>query len=356
MTDGAIVCTNRTSWTKASAIYNEMLCNTTHTLTTIPAGDFARLMPGGGGIVGVVKSDLNEGMVHGTALHMIQLAHVLRRFDYVVTIADRYETIATAIAASYMNIPLIHIQGGEITGSIDDKVRNAVTQLSDYHFVSNPEAKRELELMGVSKDRIIVTGCPSISSIPSDEMLRKPFKLDEYGSGMEITSADTFNVIMFHPDTTLPVCEAGKHAEEIWAAAKGIPTIWMLPNVDAHGDEIRKVINRLRDTDPAFTFVRTVDHIPFDLFYRILYHASILIGNSSVAIREGSYLPVKAVNVGARQEGRLTGPNVIHTPPMRHSISEAMAKISKLIVQRSYTYGDVDSAKNVVEGIVKCIQ
>jgi len=82
--------------------------------------------------------------------------------EMVVTIADRFETMATAVASAYLNIPLVHIQGGEVTGSIDDRVRHAITKLADIHLVSSEGAATRVKRMGEADDRVFVTGCPSI--------------------------------------------------------------------------------------------------------------------------------------------------------------------------------------------------
>src|SRR5919197_265345 len=112
----------------------------------------------------VLEGENLTTMAKTTGLGLLELATVLDNLkpDVVVTIADRYETLATAVAASYMNIPVAHVQGGEVTGSIDEKVRHAVTKLSDLHFVSTQKAAERVIRMGEDRATVFVTGCPSI--------------------------------------------------------------------------------------------------------------------------------------------------------------------------------------------------
>ena len=107
------------------------------------------------------------------------------RPDVVIVIADRFENLSVAIAASYLNIPLIHIQGGEVTGSIDEKVRHAITKLSDIHFVSNSRAKKFLINMVKNKEKIFITGCPSIDLVKGNtKSLDKTFLLEIWESAI----------------------------------------------------------------------------------------------------------------------------------------------------------------------------
>src|SRR3990172_6453209 len=126
--------------------------------------------------------------------------------DVVVTVADRFETMATAVAAAYMNLPLVHIQGGEITGSIDEKVRHAVTKLADVHFVATEKAAQRVIRMGERPDRVFVTGCPSID-VASEAIARPALDLDRLyaqngGVGRCMDLSAGYIVVLQHPVTT----------------------------------------------------------------------------------------------------------------------------------------------------------
>lgn len=159
------------------------------------------------------------------------------RPDIVVTVADRFETMATAVAASYMHIPLAHVQGGEITGSIDEKVRHAVTKLADYHLVSSDPAAARVVRMGELEERVFVTGCPSIDI--AVETMRESVNLEELvglhgGVGAPVDLSGNYIVVMQHPVTT-EYAQARAHVEETLQAVLecDLPTLWFWPNVDA---------------------------------------------------------------------------------------------------------------------------
>jgi len=142
-----------------------------------------------------------------TGLGLVELATVFDNLqpDAVVTVADRYETLATAVAASYMNIPVVHVQGGEVTGSIDEKVRHAVTKLANLHLVSTEKAAERVMRLGEQPCTIIKTGCPSIDL--ADQVLQEPGMdfdpFERYGGvGERVDLAKGYLVVMQHPVTT----------------------------------------------------------------------------------------------------------------------------------------------------------
>jgi UDP-hydrolysing UDP-N-acetyl-D-glucosamine 2-epimerase len=277
-----------------------------------------------------------------TGLGVIELSSVFEnlRPDAVVTVADRYETLATAVAASYMNIPVVHVQGGEVTGSIDEKVRHAVTKLSNLHFVSSQKARERVIKMGEEPETVHVTGCPSIDL--AAEVTASPkvdFGIfDKYGGvGPRLDLSDGYVVAMQHPVTT-EYDEARRQIVETLHAtqAVGLPTLWFWPNVDAGSDGTSKGIRVFREQEkPArMHFFRNME--PTD-FLRLLHGARCLVGNSSVGIRECAFLGVPVVNIGSRQAGRERGPNVRDVVYERGEIASAM----RWHMQRSRPKGDL---------------
>ena len=359
MTDGIIVCTNRTSWTKAKPVRDGLKLPGAEVYVA-GGGDFVTTHPDDCDwrIYGLVKGNEPISMVKTVAAHTAEMGSLFEATKprFVVTIADRYETLGTAIAASYQNIPLIHLQGGEVTGTIDDKVRNAVTQLADYHMVSNFEARLQLTAqLGVPASRITVTGCPSISSIPQE---RPRPNLHEFGKGAAIDRGCPYIIVMFHPDTT-SYTAAAHQIDSLWDGVReyllqcwDLKVLWMSPNVDAGGDAMRKWLRVTPNSDSTFsTRVRVVDHIPMDMFYGAMEHCEFMIGNSSAAIREGSYLGTAAVNVGQRQRNRVKGVNILNA--LNRPKVETLAKAHKLTPPPSDLYGDEHSAQRVVDAIYK---
>jgi len=264
-----------------------------------------------------------------TGLGLTELATVFDNLhpDVVVTIADRYETLATAVAAAYMNIPLVHVQGGEITGSIDEKVRHAVSKLADLHFVSTKMAGERLVRMGEDPGSVFETGCPSIDL--AAEILRYPDwdfdPFEKYGGvGESVDLTGGYLVVLQHPVTT-EYREARAHVLESLYAIRdlGLPTAWFWPNVDAGSDGTSKGIRAFRETEHPNNIHFFKNMKPED-FLRLVHKCRCVVGNSSVAIRECSYLGIPAVNIGSRQVGRERGQNVVEADYNRNDIKQAI--------------------------------
>jgi UDP-hydrolysing UDP-N-acetyl-D-glucosamine 2-epimerase len=281
-----------------------------------------------------------------TGIGLSELATVFDNLepDAVVTVADRYETLATAVAASYMNIPVVHVQGGEVTGSIDEKVRHAVTKLSNLHLVSTPAARERVLRLGEPENTVIVTGCPSID-IAAEVAARPALDFDPFekygGVGSTPDLSKGYLVVMQHPVTT-EYEEARAQVEETLYAvtAFGLPVLWFWPNPDAGSDGTSKGIRVFREREQPRHFHLFRNMFPED-FLRLLVHSSAIVGNSSVAIRECSFLGVPAVNIGSRQQGRERGRNVIDVDHDRHAITAAIrTHVERGRVPSDHLYGD----------------
>jgi UDP-hydrolysing UDP-N-acetyl-D-glucosamine 2-epimerase len=277
----------------------------------------------------VVEGENLVTSAKSTGLGLVELATVFDNLapDAVVTIADRYETLATAVAASYMNIPVVHIQGGEVTGSIDEKVRHAVTKLSNLHLVSTAGAAERVRKLGEDPASVVVTGCPSID-IAAEVAASPAFDFDPFvkygGVGPTTDLSKGYLVVMQHPVTT-EYEEARQQVDETLYAVRdtGLPVLWFWPNVDAGSDGTSKGIRVFREKEKPGNFHLFRNMFPED-FLRLLVHATAIVGNSSVAIRECSYLGVPAVNIGSRQQGRERGANVIDVDHDRTAIAAAI--------------------------------
>jgi UDP-hydrolysing UDP-N-acetyl-D-glucosamine 2-epimerase len=294
-----------------------------------------------------------------TGIGLSELATVFDNIqpDAVVTIADRYETLATAVAASYMNIPLVHVQGGEVTGSIDEKVRHSVTKLSNLHLVSTRLAAERVRKLGEDPDTVHVTGCPSID-IAAEVAADSKMDFDPFvkygGVGPTTDLSKGYLVVMQHPVTT-EYEEARHQVEETLYAVKDfrLPVLWFWPNVDAGSDGTSKGIRVFREKEnpPNFHLFRNM--FPED-FLRLLCGSTAIVGNSSVAIRECSYLGVPAVNIGTRQMGRERGHNVIDVGHDRKEIADAIAKHIKCgKPQRDLLYGDGKAGVRIADCIAQ---
>ena len=264
-----------------------------------------------------------------TGLGLVELATVFDNLkpDAVVTVADRYETLATAVAAAYMNIPVVHVQGGEVTGSIDEKVRHAVTKLANLHLVSTELARQRVIKLGEDPESVVLTGCPSID-IAAEVAAKPALDFDPFerygGVGPREDLSQGYLVVMQHPVTT-EYDEARKQVDETLYALKdsSLPVLWFWPNVDAGSDGTSKGIRVFREKEKPANFHFFRNMLPED-FLRLLCRSTAIVGNSSVAIRECSYLGVPAVNVGSRQTGRERGRNVIDVDHDRAAIADAI--------------------------------
>jgi UDP-hydrolysing UDP-N-acetyl-D-glucosamine 2-epimerase len=266
-----------------------------------------------------------------TGIGIIEISTVFDNIkpDVVLTIADRFETISTAIAATYMNIPLVHVQGGEVTGNIDEKVRHSITKLADAHFVASPSAMDRVIRMGEEKAKVFITGCPSMDL--AQEIANEPGlgfnPFTKYnGVGHQFDFPTPYMVVMQHPVTTEYEL-ARQQIEKTLAAVEAldIPTFWFWPNVDAGSDGTSKGIRIFREQNrgPKMYFFKNME--PND-FLKLLRNSVCLVGNSSVGIRECSFLGVPVVNIGSRQGGRDRGKNVIDVDYDKDEIIRAVRK------------------------------
>jgi UDP-hydrolysing UDP-N-acetyl-D-glucosamine 2-epimerase len=288
-----------------------------------------------------------------TGLGLIELATVFDnlRPDVVLTIADRYETLATAAAAAYSNIPLAHLQGGEVTGSIDEKVRHAVTKLADLHLVATERAAERVVRMGERPESVHVTGGPDID-LAAQVAAEPPLDYDPVeafgGVGPHIALDDGYVVVVQHPVTTEYDRAFAHVTETLYAVeALSVPAIWFWPNVDAGSDATSKAIRVFREArrPERMHFFR---NMPPEEFLRLLIGSRAVIGNSSVAIREGSFLGVPAVDVGDRQQGRERGANVVQAAYERSDIVRAAeAQIGHGRYAPELIYGDGKSGGRV---------
>ena len=277
----------------------------------------------------VVEGENPIASAKSTGLGLVELTTIFDNLkpDVVITIADRYETLATAVAASYMNLPVAHVQGGEVTGSIDEKVRHAVTKLSNLHFVATQKAAERVERMGENPDAVFVTGCPSVdlaaSILNSPDLDFDPFS--KYGGvGETFDLSEDYLVVMQHPVTTEYENARSQVTETLHAVHEAdIPAFWFWPNVDAGSDGTSKGIRVFREENHTAKIHFYRNMAPED-FLRLVYNSRVVVGNSSVGIRECSFLGVPVVNVGSRQTGRERGVNVMDVPDDQASILAAI--------------------------------
>lgn len=276
----------------------------------------------------VIEGENPITMAKSTGLAIIELATIFDRLqpDIVLTIADRYETMATAIAASYMNIPLAHTQGGEVSGSIDESVRHAITKLAHIHFPATELAARNLIRMGENPSSVFVTGCPSLDFIPNLDMSLDEIPGRYHGTGRPIDFAKPYLLVVQHPVTTEFHVAADQIEETKMAVHElDMQAVWLWPNVDAGSDQIAKALRVYRDMNPDSKMHFYRNFSPED-YVRVLAGSQCIVGNSSSGIREAAFLGVPAVNIGNRQQGRERASNVIDVPCEKAAIKDAISR------------------------------
>lgn len=310
-------------------------------------------------VYNVLEGENLTAQAKTTGLGIMELSNVFANLqpDVVVTVADRFETMATAIAASYMNIPLVHVQGGEVTGNIDEKVRHAITKLADRHLVASDDAARRVVRMGEVPETVVNTGCPSID-LAAEVRARPALDFDPFdrygGVGRRLDLNEGYLVVMQHPVTT-EYGQSRAHIETTLRAidALGKPTLWFWPNVDAGSDGTSKGIRAYREHHELahLHFFKNMEGLDF---LRVLYNSACLIGNSSVGIRECAYLGVPVVNIGSRQSGRQRGPNVVDCD---YDEGEITAAIKRQLAHGRYApsgvYGGGDAGARIAEEIAR---
>jgi len=304
----------------------------------------------------IVDGETPVTMANSVGLGTIELATHFEALkpDVVLTIADRFETIATAIAASYMNIPVAHTQGGEVTGSIDENVRHAITKLSHIHFPATERARDFLLRMGEQPDTIHVTGCPSIDVLVDTDLALPPDIFNRNrGVGAALDIAKPFVMVLQHPVTT----EYGEGLAQIQTTLQavdrigrqGMQVIWLWPNADAGSDDVAKGLRVFRENnDPDYLHLYR-NFSPED-YARLLNNAACMIGNSSSGLREAAFLGTPSVNIGSRQRGRDRTHNVIDVPHDADAVYRAIDRQLKHgRYPRSLIFGDGSSGKRIAD-------
>ncbi|OUV43106.1 MAG: UDP-N-acetylglucosamine 2-epimerase (hydrolyzing) [Rhodobacteraceae bacterium TMED111] len=303
----------------------------------------------------VVEGGTLETMVKSTGMAIMEFSSVFARMkpDMVLTVADRYETIATAIASSYMNIPLVHTQGGELTGSIDESVRHAITKLAHIHFPATELSKKRLIQMGENEKKIFNYGCPSIDEIANEdlEISEKLFeKYSNIGTGDKLNFSKPYVIVLQHSVTNEYHDSKFQILQTIEAVKKlKMQTIWLWPNIDAGTDEISKelrILNLQKRDFPLRFFI----NFPIIDYAKFMKNASCFIGNSSSALREGAFLGVPSVNIGSRQSNRERGRNVMDVDYDSNEIYDAaMHQINHGKYESDHIFGDGTTSKKMVE-------
>lgn len=305
----------------------------------------------------LLNGDSNEIISISSGEAQIQFSKCIEilKPDIVFITADRFESLSFAQSALCMNCFIAHLEGGEVSGSIDERIRHAITKLSHIHFVSNDDAANRVRKMGEKKESIIISGNPSIDLINKIN-LNDSMDLDKFLDlkKIQLKKKDPYLVISQHPVVT-EVEQAKKQIEITFEALKNfeMPKIWILPNPDAGNlQAIEFLKSNMQELENSIFIINSM---PLELYVKLIKGAKCLIGNSSSGIRESAYLGVPSVNIGNRQFGRLRGPNTIDC---EHNIDEITNSIKIQLKHGSYQssgiYGNGNSGKIIASKLAKC--
>ena len=301
----------------------------------------------------LIEGETPATMAKSTGLGLLELPTVFDRLrpDVVITVGDRFETIATALAASYMNIPLAHTMGGEVSGNIDESIRHAVTKFANLHFPASEDAAERIVRMGEDPSSVHVVGCPRIDL--AAEVLEGSDGLGDllrFGVGGTFELDSPFLLVSQHPVTTEYGDGERQITETLLAVqALDLPAIVLWPNADAGAEHVARGIRKFREhgDDSKLHFFK---NLPADDYLRLMRKTACLVGNSSSAIREGAFIGTPAVNVGRRQEGRRRGANVIDVEYERGPIADAVrSQIAHGLYESEAIYGDGHAGERIAD-------
>ena len=308
----------------------------------------------------IVEGETPATMAKSTGLGLLELPTLfeLLKPDIVITVGDRFETMATAVAGAYMNIPLAHTMGGEVTGTIDESIRHAITKLSHVHFPANQEAADRIIRLGEDPVSVHVVGCPRmdlVAEVTADGGAEMDAEwLEREGVGGHLTIDEPFLLVSQHPVTT----EYGEAERQITATlqalqALAMPAIMLWPNVDAGSEDVARGMRKFRE-NYKLDFIRFYKNFPVETYLRLMKSAACIVGNSSSSIREGAFLGTPAVNIGSRQRGRERGPNVIDVPHDRDAIADAVRRqVAHGPYAPAHIYGDGTAGGRIADVLAR---
>jgi len=285
------------------------------------------------------NEDSGGAMVRAYAKAIKMVTYELEKSnpDIILSGFDIAANAAVTVAGAHMNIPVAHIQGGEVTGTIDESIRHSMSKFAHYHFAANDDACERLIKMGEMPERVFNVGCPSIDAIlavEKDKKILEKFNLQK-----------PYFLLIQHPVTS-EISESESQIKETLSAVvdSQINTLIILPNNDAGYSKIMQQIKSSK--------ISSVDTLSIKDYVNLLRNSSGLIGNSSSGIHETASFNVPTINIGTRQQGRLRPKNVIDVPHDKNEIIKAInqcLEIKEKNITFNNPYGDGNSSQRIVD-------
>lgn len=297
----------------------------------------------------LLSSDTDVGMAKTIGVATLGLADCFGQLrpDLALLIADRYEMLAPAAVALALRIPVAHIEGGDVSlGAIDDAVRNALTKLAHIHLTTTESSRKRVINMGEEPWRVHTVGSPSLDHLTRNTLLSREEVERRLGMELDHTIAVIYHPVTMERDT---LCEA----DELFAALAAVPQklLFLSPNADAGGRELMQRIHQFIESRPADKFITSLDHLTY---LSLLQFLDAIAGNSSSGIMESGSFKLPAVNIGARQQGRERGRNVIDCAPERSEILKAIGLavgtgFRESLREMTNPYGDGHSSEKIAQ-------
>lgn len=308
----------------------------------------------------LVEGETPATMAKSTGLGLMELPTIFEQLEpaIVLTVGDRFETMATTLAAAYMNIPLAHTMGGEVSGTIDESIRHAVTKFAHIHFPACSDARDRIIKLGERPEDVYLVGCPRI------DLVAEVLEQDRNGLGPDLFAQGVggvfdlnqpFLLLSQHPVTT-EYGEGERQITETLLAVNqlSIPAIALWPNADAGAEDIARGMRKFREhlDDSKIHFFK---NLPPDVYLVLMRKTACIVGNSSSAIREGAFIGAPAVNIGTRQAMRQRGRNVVDVDYHCEEIADAVVHQMKHGPYPSEPiYGDGRAGERIADILSRC--
>ncbi|MFC1626949.1 UDP-N-acetylglucosamine 2-epimerase [Patescibacteria group bacterium] len=282
----------------------------------------------------VFKKDDRESMARFVGKCTAKTVEVLikHRPDVVMVLGDRGEQLAMATAAAYLNIPIVHLSGGDLTTTVDDKARRAISMLADWHLPNNKVSKKRLLSMGVKEQKIKKVGASGLDQVKRFNKAKKQDLI----------------VVLQHPDEN-----EEKAAEQMTITLKAVidfnlPVRIIYPNADAGGRTMIKIIKDFKNKYPKL--IKTYKNLEQIKYLKLLSKAQVLVGNSSSGLVEAPSLKLPAVNIGPRQQGRTKAKNVIDVPYNLEAIKKAVKRAMTMdLTNLKNPYEDGQTTEKIIK-------
>lgn len=303
----------------------------------------------------VIEGGNHVAMAKTACLTALEFTNELHKADpdVVVICGDRFEQLAIAMAAAYLNITIAHIEGGDVSGSIDESVRHAITKLAHLHFVTNADAERRVKAMGEDPRFVFNTGSLDVELAASVDTSITSEQVNSFGVGYDLDLSEPFLMVVQHPVTTEADNRAHLETTLRAIAALDMPVIWFWPNADAGTGEMADSLRHMRERHPEVTArMHFITNVPAEHFVGLLAHTACLVGNSSAGIKECSFLGTPVVNIGGRQQGRLSAAHVTHAA---YDAAEIAAAITLQLAHGRYEPSHIYYRPNASQAIVNVL-